>query len=268
MGERDAISDSDQGNSFQAFWSFLMSTNRQEEFSSRLDAVLSLPIMSEIKPDKRTRRIHYDWLEAGEHTQRTVAQLSQQLRRFLDDQAWLENRRIMDILNGIESKALSLREDLPTPSAAADFMTIDQPSADIELPMERPLFRPPVKVKIANIRLETGDESLDSSSLYSQHIVDKEAIGRHIRQSLQERSQISLEDLCRERPLDQGLAELLAYLELGTDSVHGTFTALVDESVDTVISWHTLDKNGATVTRRAHLPRLIFTRETPKGIRS
>jgi hypothetical protein len=55
--------------------------------------------------------VHYDWLEAGEHTQRTVAQLSQQLRRFFDEQAWLENRRIMDILHGIEAKALALRDD-------------------------------------------------------------------------------------------------------------------------------------------------------------
>ena len=46
--------------------------------------------------------------------QRTVAQLSQQLRRFLDDQAWLENRRIMDILHGIEAKALSLRSAPPS----------------------------------------------------------------------------------------------------------------------------------------------------------
>lgn len=76
-----------------------MSPKRQKEFSERLDKVLSLPIMDEIKPDKRTRRVHYDWLEAGEYTQRTVAQLSQQLRRFLDEQAWLENRRIMDLLH-------------------------------------------------------------------------------------------------------------------------------------------------------------------------
>jgi hypothetical protein len=54
--------------------------------------------------------VHHDWLEAGEHTQRTVAQLSQQLRRFLDDRAFLENRRILDLLHGIESKALALRE--------------------------------------------------------------------------------------------------------------------------------------------------------------
>ncbi|WP_347259158.1 DUF3375 domain-containing protein, partial [Methylocaldum sp.] len=90
MGERDAIADSDQGRSFRAFWDFLMSSRRQEELTELLDRVLNLPPVAELRPDARTRRIHYDWLEAGEHTQRTVAQLSQQLRRFLDDKAWLE----------------------------------------------------------------------------------------------------------------------------------------------------------------------------------
>ena len=42
MGERDAISNSDQGRSFRAFWDFLMSSRRQEELSDRLDRVLAL----------------------------------------------------------------------------------------------------------------------------------------------------------------------------------------------------------------------------------
>lgn len=78
-----------------------------------LDHVLALAPVMELKPDIRTRRVHYDWLEAGEHTQRMVAQLSQQLRRFLDDQVWLENRRIMDILRALEAKALGVREHPP-----------------------------------------------------------------------------------------------------------------------------------------------------------
>ena len=85
MGERDAIADSDQGRSFRAFWDFLMSPSRQEELSRLLAEVLSLPPIEAMQPEPRLRRVHYDWLEAGEHTQRTVARLSEQLRRFLDD---------------------------------------------------------------------------------------------------------------------------------------------------------------------------------------
>lgn len=69
MGERDAIADSDQGRSFRAFWDFLMSSRRQEELSELLARVLALPPVMDLHPDARTRRVHYDWLEAGEQTQ-------------------------------------------------------------------------------------------------------------------------------------------------------------------------------------------------------
>jgi hypothetical protein len=192
MGERDAIADSDQGRSFRAFWDFLMSSSRQEELSSLLERVLALPPIAELGPDARTRRVHYDWLEAGEHTQRTVAQLSQQLRRFLDDQAWLENRRIMDILHGIEAKALALRESQP-PGIITD---IADTAADIELPMERPLHTPTVKPLIADIELESGAADMDAAALYSQIVIDTAQLSRHIRHALQDRSQVTLHELC------------------------------------------------------------------------
>jgi hypothetical protein len=89
LGERDLINESDQGRSFRAFWDFLMSRARQEELTELLSRVLQLEPVAELAPDPRLARVHYDWLEAGEHAQRTVALLSQQLRRFLDDQAYL-----------------------------------------------------------------------------------------------------------------------------------------------------------------------------------
>lgn len=76
MGQRDAIADSDQGKSFRAFWDFLMSQKRQKELTELLEYILALPAVAAIEPDTRLRRVHYDWLEAGEYTQRTVARLT------------------------------------------------------------------------------------------------------------------------------------------------------------------------------------------------
>jgi len=252
MGERDAIADSDQGRSFRAFWDFLMSSSRQEELSALLDRILALPPVAELKPDLRLRRVHYDWLEAGELTQRTVAQLSQQLRRFLDDQAWLENRRIMDILHDIEARALSVRERLPP----GDFMSIADTAATIELPMERPLHTPPVKPLIADIALEPGDSAIDAAVLYTQVVIDKAQLARHIRHALQDRSQISLRELCELRPLQHGLAELVAYLQLASDS----FKSVVDEDVVDTIIWLGTRANGQTQAKRALVPRVIYVR--------
>jgi hypothetical protein len=263
MGERDAIADSDQGKSFRAFWDFLMSSSRQEELTELLARVLALPPVADLKPDARTRRVHYDWLEAGEHTQRTVAQLSQQLRRFLDDQAWLENRRIMDILHGIEAKALALRENersevssLRSNQPTGEIMSIAEPAADVELPMERPLFTPALKPLIADIELQAGEEDVDAASLYNQVVVDTALLARHIRNALQARSQITLAELSEAHPLGHGLAELVAYLQLGSES----FNTVVDEATQDVIAWEVTTDDGAVVRKTAKLPRVIFVR--------
>ncbi len=255
MGERDAIADSDQGRSFRAFWDFLMSSRRQEELSALLERILTLAPVAELKPDARTRRVHYDWLEAGEHTQRTVAQLSQQLRRFLDDQAWLENRRIMDILRGIEAKALALRGSPPSGEA----MSVADTAAEIDLPLERPLYSPPIKPSITDIALESGaadEASVDAGVLYTQVVVDKARLARHIRHALQQRAQITLRELCELQPLEHGLAELVTYLQFAGDS----FNTVVDEAISDVIVWQGVAADGSITLKQARLPRVIFVR--------
>ena len=252
MGERDAIAGSDQGRSFRAFWDFLMSSARQEEFSELLERVVALPAVAELKPDARTGRVHYDWLEAGEHTQRTVAQLSQQLRRFLDDQTWLENRRIMDILRGIESKALGVRATPPK----GEFTMIAAIGTDIELPMERPLYAPALKPCIADRVLEASEVDLDTAVLFSQVVIDKAALSQHIRRTLQGAPQVTLRELCERRPLQQGLAELVAYLELAGEG----FKSTIDEAAEDLIVWWGVGRDGQEQTKQARLPRVIFVR--------
>jgi hypothetical protein len=96
--------------------------------------------------DTRLRHIHYDWLDAAERTQATVRQLSEQLRRFLDDQVWFENRRVIEILRGIESHSLRLREQQSIPVT----MELDAPNPKISLPMERPLYTRSRKAQVTS----------------------------------------------------------------------------------------------------------------------
>ena len=249
MGERDLISDSDQGRSFRAFWDFLMSQARQDELSALLERVIALPPVAALHPDARTRRIHYDWLEAGEHAQRTVALLSQQLRRFLDDQVWLENRRIIDILRNLEAGALAVRAAPP----AGEFMTIADTTAGIELPMERPLYAPAVKTVLAALRLEAGpEEGLDASALYAQFAIDHAALAQHVQRSLTQRAQVTLSDLLESRPLQHGLAELVAYFHLAAEQGN----AVIDPDTEDLVHWRAHDGRS----RRARVPRVTFSR--------
>lgn len=248
FGERDAIADSDQGKSFRAFWDFLMSTDRQDELSRLLDAVFALPPVSEMAPDPKLRRIHYEWLDAGGHAQRTVALLSSQLRRFLDDQARLENRRIMQLLHEVEGKAVAIRDRIPK----GVFMEIDEMEPTVELPMDRPLFVPPLKSAIADRIVVDAEGGFSAEALFNQAVVDKSLLRSRIRHVLQASDQVTLSALTSAYPLEQGLAELLGYLSLAVEDRKAMF----DESCEEAVSW----TDGEGVVRTARLPRIIFCR--------
>lgn len=246
FGEHDAIASSDQGRSFHAFWDFLMSPARQEELGALLERVLALDAVAEVAPDPRLKRIHYDWLSAGEVTQRTVARLSEQLRRYLDDQAWFENRRIMAVIREVEQHALAVRDTSPS----GMLMELDEPSPAIELAMERPLFSPPVRPVIRQQTVETGDVALPTEALFQQFHVDKERLRSRLRRALQTQRQVSLAELLEREPLEQGLAELIAWLSIATGEGRG----VIDESRPQTVRW--TDGNGSQ--REATLPTVVF----------
>jgi flagellar motility protein MotE (MotC chaperone) len=248
FGERDAISDSDQGRSFRAFWDFLMSPARQEELSTLLESVFALPAVRQLEPSARLLRVHYDWLEAGEVAQRTVARLSEQLRRYLDEKVWLENRLIMQTIRTIEQTALAVRSQSPP----GVFIEVDEPGPAIELPMERPLFAPPWKPTIADQVLLEGSGDVPSDILYEQVYVDKAQLAAHIRRALQTRPQVSLGELVESRPLERGLAEVVAYLSLAADDPR----ALIDDEEKQTISW--IDLTGCE--RKATVPLVVYSR--------
>jgi len=248
LRECDEITDSDQGKSFRAFWDFLMSSQRQEELTALLDKVLNLPPVAESRPDHRLRRVHYDWLSAGEHTQRTVAQLSSQLRRFLDDKAWLENKRIMEILHNIKGSA---RECMDRPPQE-NMMTMDEIGLAFILPMERPMYQPPLQTIIADIKLEMGEEDGDAEALFSQIVVDKSRLKAALDHALQQQPQITLAELLNQHPLQHGLAELIIWLQLADEHTQ----CVIDGDKHEQAYWSI----GQGLARQVQLPYILFVR--------
>lgn len=247
FGQRDLISETDEGKSFRAFWDLLMSPARQDELSDLLANVMQLAPVRELEADGRLQRIHYDWLEAGEVTQRTVARLSEQLRRYLDDQAWLENRRIMQIMRDIEQRALALRGRIDERA----FMELDAPAPMLAMPMERTLYAAPFKPKITQQIVEDETGTISADALFEQIYVDPARLSANLRRALQTRQQISLADLTADFPLEQGLAELATYLKLATQDGK----AAIDDDQRETVRW--TDEQGRV--REATLPLIIYS---------
>lgn len=249
LGSRESIAGSDQGRSFQAFHDFLLSQARQEELSDLLARVHELADTT-AERDPRLRHVHYDWLDAARSTQATVRQLSEQLRRFLDDQVWFENRRVIDLLRDIEARALKLRDER-TADLAID---IDTDAPAIKLPTERPLYAPIVKARIDSGGIRPGNEvgETDPAALFQQVYVDPGPLRDKVRAALRRDSQVGLADLITVAPLTYGVAELVAYLSLRDD----TFAIVYDEARTEQVMWTGSDGQDRTAT----LPRVTFTR--------
>lgn len=246
--EQDAITESDQGRSFKAFWMWLMSPASHEELQDTLKTVLALPEIESLQHDELLGRIRFRLLEAGEKVNSTCGQLVEQLRRYLDDQAWLENRRIMEIVREIEQSAIVVRQKPPPDKL---FTTLAPYKPEFELPMSRGLFRPATR-PVINETAEEGEADFDTSALYSQHYVDARVLQAQIRYALQDRTQISLSELLKLYPVEKGLSEVVAYLHIASESDH----ALVNSDDNEEIAWQ--DEQGNR--KQAWMPEVIFTR--------
>lgn len=245
VGSRSEITHSDQGHSFQAFYDFLLSQQRQDELTELLERVSAL---EEIEADRRMKGIHHDWSEAAERAQRTVRQISEQLRRFLDDQVWLENRRVLDLVRDVEAAAIEVRDRPP-----AIGLEMDEPGLAITLPFERPLYHPPTTAEVESLIAPTTDD-VDNDVLFAETFVDPVRLLSNVRAILPERSAALLSDIVTFYPIEQGAAEIVGYLALDD----GDVTVEMDESDDTVLDY--ADPTDPDATKRARLPKVTVKR--------
>ncbi|CAG0902645.1 unnamed protein product, partial [Cyprideis torosa] len=264
--QQDYIHDSEQGKSFGAFWTFLMSPNRQEELRELTETALQQDALREMDDTVLLRNIGYALLDAGQKVYQTNAQLVEQLRKYLADQAWLENKRILTIIRGIEQSALDLKQR-PQLKLPADFYHIDQPKVALNLLMEQRLFSPARKTILDSSTPPEAQETVDVSALYRQHWVDEAALQDNIRRLLQTRPQISLREVLEQYPLQQGLAELVTYLNIASRSKR----AIINEDITETLPLNVRQQELADLAvpnhellqirdRQVQMPQIIFSR--------
>jgi hypothetical protein len=242
------ISSSLQGRTFQGFWDYLMSPQLRTELQDLLQRATQIEALAETDSLQAVATLHQDWLPAVEQTQATVRQLSQQMRRLLDDKVFLENKRIMQLIRSIESAALGTRE--APPSGA--FISMDAQSVDVSLPFERPLYEPSRKVLVEDVVETADDTDVDAGALFSQFHVDKERLQANIDAVLAGAEQATLAEITETYPLTQGLAEVVAYYQLATESDWST----INPEASQRLAWELAD---GTV-REATIEQIIFGR--------
>ncbi|WP_413751880.1 DUF3375 domain-containing protein [Streptomyces sp. R-74717] len=154
-------------------------------------------------------------------------------------------------MRAIEAQALALR-DVPGADLVAE---IDAAAPAIALPMERPLYAPVVKAPIDSTGIQPGDEEFAADALFEAVYVDPARLTAAVHHVLGSRTQVSLAETLREHPLEQGLAELVAYFALPDDE----FTTVFDDHRQEEITWIGEDD----VQQVATVPVVTFARTSP-----
>ncbi|MBK8088882.1 MAG: DUF3375 domain-containing protein [Chitinophagaceae bacterium] len=212
FSKQDFLWSTDQGKSFKAFWEFLMSRNMQEELELLITKINELPAIKQLKSDVTIDRLKTNLVEAGDKVNRTNDGLLEQLRKFVEQKSLLESKRILNGLEWIETHLLELKDSIDTNFPLLTIDGLFKPS----FIMERPLFKPPVKVIFQDIEITEGESNAETDALYEQFFIDIELLKENIRLLLKNKSQVSLNEVFRHYKPVKGIAEVLGYMQIAS----------------------------------------------------
>lgn len=250
FNDADAIRESDQGQSFNAFWEFLMSLSHQESLDSMLQKVRELDALSsESFSDNLLTELKIHLMEAADKVMQTNSQLADQLRRFLDDRSRLDNRRISQLIKQNQQQLLALHaQESEVPKQ--DLMLLDELKLVVNAPVPY-LHRLPLAIDGRQLVENADDQQASAEVLFDQVYVDEVKLDHQIRQCLAHQAAVTLQEVVAEFPLEQGLAELVAYVKLASD---GALALVNNEQLQT------LEVSVSGVTKEVTLPHILFTR--------
>ena len=240
----------DQGKSFYAFWQFMLDDISQSEFQKLTKEVYDVLEDRGIKISSRSLRKLKTMLHlAARKVLDKNGVLADKLSREIVAKDQLESRKARELIGSIRHLALQQIDGSPV----HDYYLEIHGNPVVFLPLERKLGEKPqtdsytTRAEQANIFVQDLEEL---SKIYSSDLIDKQQLLANIKDLLQNKAQISLQEVINTKGLDKGLAELLAYVTL----VNTSTKFFINEAVRETILFSPTDG------KYLDLPQIIFTK--------
>src|SRR3990167_5000108 len=236
----DALDESDQGKSFHAFWSFLVSTSKQNELDRWLDKILKdlseKPYLKGVQHREylaRLKGFKADLLQRGRKVLASQNRLTREIRTLLVQNASQDAKAIQKTIADI--KAWCIAEPERFADIAGETLLDIEHKPNINLPLERPLWSEPVEATL-NLGLTFDDitaENADIDSIKGRSALAVWQLEERINTLLQESASFDLPKLVEIYPPEVPLEELVGYLAIGMKEaqhvVNKTKIAQIDE---------------------------------------
>jgi hypothetical protein len=219
LDSEDLLKQQDEGVSFFAFVTFLFSPTQQAALRKNIEEIQKLAALADQKESlTRVRRMVPALLAEADKVMKTTARLSSTLRRLLDAQAAAHRIRLASVLRDIKQAALELRGQAPEGVGLS--ITTD---ADIASPLARTFWKPSTAFddggpKEHVIDLEKVQQIAGAFARLQR--LDFRKLRRSIREATYQGDSTTLAKLLTSSPIENGVVELLGYLQIAHDDGH------------------------------------------------
>lgn len=251
----EQLKSSDQGRSFYAFWQFLIADNKQDELMAMIRYTYNLLKERDIEyADSFLRKIKIYLHNAGQKVINSNHLLAEKLSRILAEQSLTERRRAREIINEIKNIAV---KKIGKFSGQRNFIEIEG-LPEIDMSFDRPIGNPPQVATFKNQPTEIGSSQLGEANLdvlFDQFEMNRQELEENIAQLLKKQAQVTLKEVVKSYPIQNGLAEVITYFSIAATSTQH----LINEETKEAIPWK-VELETELTNKEIQLPQVIYIR--------
>lgn len=248
----DLIGESDAGRTFNAFWRLLTDNEQAQTLVESLEAVTSRPFARELTAQERKFLFGLTGalLDEGSSVHDVLQNFARSLKSFVQSREFLEQRRIHILLKQAAQAAIANKDDLRANQPIG--YELELTSSTLRSVSQSTLYDPAERMSDTTMaQAEPSELSLEVvSDLVRQSEIDFRTLRQHVREMLDQKSQVSVGEVLQHFPAEQGLGSVVGYIALGAK--HGEVTPATE-----LVSWGFEESNK----RQARVPAIYFIRE-------
>jgi hypothetical protein len=244
-----ALRQSDQGQSFFAFWELLISEERRRRFEDTLSRVMQLEALDEtLRESTLLPQLISHLLVEGEKVVGSHQRMSANLRRVLDAANVQDRLRVQELIHDILGLALAVKDGLPEVDSFFELNELPIPYAA----MSRPLWQSSEAALLSGV-IEAADGEIGLEELRRFRNLPQirlQELTRNVEACLSRRPTVTLQQVLDTFPPRQGMMEVLGYLILAT----GNRRHIVSDEVSAI-------ELPPPTRQRWRVPLVLFCRE-------
>lgn len=230
----DELKSSSQGKSFYAFWEFLLTREMQSELDTLITDLFQTLEERNIGNDDTFLKNMVTYLyESGRKVYQTNDKMAEKLSRIIRESDSSRSDMTKHIIQDIKNKLIEVSKTDKKP----DISLVIDDGIDISIPFERRItFEKNEEIEYRPIP-EMDDLSIvdfeELGKVFNSKSVDRKQLEQNINETMKGKSQVTLNEVISQHPLQQGLTEFFAYLGI----LNGMLRKTIDKGKQHLIEY-------------------------------